>query len=327
MSQKRKSVDEDVLREFTSIRDDLISAYDQGNTSEVIEHLQTLSKKDITVEILSKTKIGKTLNQKIKKSSNVEISKLTNKIVQKWKNMANAGNVEGNSKKEVKRQKSSKNEIQNERAVANNSTAKSSKENLRVERKAETMDEESPLYEENIPPQRFRVREKFKEIFHSEAEGEKEGEEKDAMAIRLAIDVENKICEKASFTTNRQDYIEKARSLIFNLKNNEELRVEVLQGLRETTTLVSMSSFELLPREKRLQIEDSKRKDAESRRLDWNEKNREEIYNQCGIQGTDGLLECVRCKSKQTSYTQKQTRSADEPMTTFANCSNCGKKW
>ncbi|CAM9988249.1 unnamed protein product [Phaeothamnion confervicola] len=51
------------------------------------------------------------------------------------------------------------------------------------------------------------------------------------------------------------------------------------------------------------------------------------INKQCGIKGTEGMFECGRCKSKKTTYFQKQTRSADEPMTTFVTCKNCGKNW
>lgn len=41
-----------------------------------------------------------------------------------------------------------------------------------------------------------------------------------------------------------------------------------------------------------------------------------------------GLLgKCGRCKSKDLDYTQVQTRSADEPMTTFVYCSNCHNRW
>ena len=40
-----------------------------------------------------------------------------------------------------------------------------------------------------------------------------------------------------------------------------------------------------------------------------------------------GLFKCGRCKSKKTTYYQLQTRSADEPMTTFVSCLNCEKNW
>lgn len=41
----------------------------------------------------------------------------------------------------------------------------------------------------------------------------------------------------------------------------------------------------------------------------------------------DGLFRCNRCKSKNTSYYQMQTRCADEPMTTFITCHQCDKRW
>lgn len=36
---------------------------------------------------------------------------------------------------------------------------------------------------------------------------------------------------------------------------------------------------------------------------------------------------CRKCKSKKCSYYQLQTRSADEPMTTFVTCISCGNRW
>ena len=41
----------------------------------------------------------------------------------------------------------------------------------------------------------------------------------------------------------------------------------------------------------------------------------------------EGLFRCSRCKSKKTTHYQLQTRSADEPMTTFVTCLNCDKRW
>jgi len=44
-------------------------------------------------------------------------------------------------------------------------------------------------------------------------------------------------------------------------------------------------------------------------------------------QNQEGFFTCNRCKTKKTTYYQLQTRSADEPMTTFVSCLNCGKNW
>ena len=38
-------------------------------------------------------------------------------------------------------------------------------------------------------------------------------------------------------------------------------------------------------------------------------------------------LKCGKCGMRKVSYTQAQTRSADEPMTTFCECMNCGNRW
>lgn len=40
-----------------------------------------------------------------------------------------------------------------------------------------------------------------------------------------------------------------------------------------------------------------------------------------------GLFKCKKCKSYKTTYYQLQTRSADEPMTTFVTCINCEFRW
>ncbi len=41
----------------------------------------------------------------------------------------------------------------------------------------------------------------------------------------------------------------------------------------------------------------------------------------------DGMFTCGKCKSRKTKYYQLQTRSADEPMTTFVTCVKCGNRW
>lgn len=40
-----------------------------------------------------------------------------------------------------------------------------------------------------------------------------------------------------------------------------------------------------------------------------------------------GFFTCAKCKSIKTTYYQLQTRSADEPMTVYVSCLNCGKRW
>jgi len=41
----------------------------------------------------------------------------------------------------------------------------------------------------------------------------------------------------------------------------------------------------------------------------------------------DSMLQCGKCKQHKVDYYQKQTRGADEPMTVFCHCLNCGARW
>lgn len=58
-------------------------------------------------------------------------------------------------------------------------------------------------------------------------------------------------------------------------------------------------------------------------------------YIQKPFEVEEGVIECTsyrkdtqtRCGSKRVFSFSKQTRSADEPATTFANCVECGAKW
>ncbi len=54
------------------------------------------------------------------------------------------------------------------------------------------------------------------------------------------------------------------------------------------------------------------------------EEENEFILNPIEIE--EGVLEC-KCGSKRTISFQRQTRSADEGSTTFAQCVECGAKW
>ena len=56
-------------------------------------------------------------------------------------------------------------------------------------------------------------------------------------------------------------------------------------------------------------------------------KNRDKNRYELKIEASTDLFTCRACKSNKCTYTQQQTRSADEPMTTFVTCLECGKRW
>ena len=53
----------------------------------------------------------------------------------------------------------------------------------------------------------------------------------------------------------------------------------------------------------------------------------EELFSQGRKERSAGFMKCAKCKSTEVDVEQKQTRSADEPMTLFALCTNCGTRW
>lgn len=57
----------------------------------------------------------------------------------------------------------------------------------------------------------------------------------------------------------------------------------------------------------------------------------QEVYPTIKTQDDDtmapSILVCGKCKQRKVDYYQKQTRGADEPMTCFCQCLNCGCRW
>ena len=127
--------------------------------------------------------------------------------------------------------------------------------------------------------------------------------------------------EAAAFSTlgpeNNPPYKAKVRSLFQNLKNkqNPTLRTRVLSGKITPDHFVTMTHEDLKSVEQ-------KKQDQEFNEI--NMKNSQVAKPERSISTS---FECGRCKQKKVAYNQAQTRSADEPMTTFCECQNCGKRW
>lgn len=135
-------------------------------------------------------------------------------------------------------------------------------------------------------------------------------------AIDIAISIEN-----ALFSTHKgvnTSYKSKFRQLHFNLKDdkNPDLRRRVLEGHLDPDVLLTLAPEEL--------ASDAKREENERIR-------KEKLFHSAPSAATqmvsDGMFQCFKCRQKKVTYYQMQTRSADEPMTTFLTCLNCGNKW
>ena len=113
------------------------------------------------------------------------------------------------------------------------------------------------------------------------------------------------------------EYRAKLRSLFQNLKikDNRELGMSVLNGEISPAKFVVMTDDELK----------SSKLLAEENRL--NKENMKDAQVPMAEKSISDALQCGRCKQKKVSYSQAQTRSADEPMTTFCECTVCGNRW
>ena len=54
---------------------------------------------------------------------------------------------------------------------------------------------------------------------------------------------------------------------------------------------------------------------------------RDKIKYELKPEAMTNLFKCRKCKSRETSYYEVQTRSADEPMTQFITCLDCDNRW
>lgn len=109
-------------------------------------------------------------------------------------------------------------------------------------------------------------------------------------------------------------YSQLARKVIANITytpNANDVKEKILNNVWSAETIASKTHQELYP-----EFYDEIKLKIMAKYINTNSE-----------QEHDGFFTCGKCKSKKTTYTQAQTRSADEPMTTFVTCLNCEHRW
>nr|XP_048681452.1 transcription elongation factor A protein 3 isoform X5 [Caretta caretta] len=132
---------------------------------------------------------------------------------------------------------------------------------------------------------------------------------------KMASEIEDHIFQELKSTDMK--YRNRVRSRISNLKDpkNPNLRRNVLNGAISPSLIARMTAEEMASDELK-----------ELRNAMTLEAIREHQMAKTGGTTTD-LFQCGKCKKKNCTYNQVQTRSADEPMTTFVLCNECGNRW
>lgn len=110
-----------------------------------------------------------------------------------------------------------------------------------------------------------------------------------------------------------QIYKDRLWSIYSNLKKNTVLIENVTNGTIKAHTIAFMTHQEL---------------DVERWRGLIDAKIKRDQYKfESTIEAATDTFTCRKCRKNQCTYYQMQTRSADEPMTTFVQCIPCGNRW
>lgn len=109
-----------------------------------------------------------------------------------------------------------------------------------------------------------------------------------------------------------QIYSDKLRTTYFNIKNTPHLKEMIADNTIKPHEIAFLTHQEMDP-ERWDEMIDIKRK---------RDKSKYESRHNASSEFT-----CFKCKSNNCTYYQLQTRSADEPMTTFVTCMDCANRW
>jgi transcription elongation factor S-II len=130
--------------------------------------------------------------------------------------------------------------------------------------------------------------------------------------------IERKVIRKWDNPIFRKIYINKSRSIYSNINpdsyiKNNTLFNKIKKNKISVNNIAYMSYQELFPEHWKKLMDDKYK--------------REKIMYEDKPEAMTDQFKCGRCKSRKCTYYELQTRSADEGMTTFITCVNCGNRW
>lgn len=292
--------------------------------------LRVLQKLEINLEILTKTRIGMTVNELRKSSKDDEVIALAKSLIKNWKRLLPATNTHGS--KEGGHSHHGKSSSSSSHTTTNKDSHKdstattahtASSSSSKSKKKSEEKPSNSSAKEERKPTQTCfpassgltdAVRLKCREML---GKALKVGEVPEGWPDpeEMAVELEDAIY--AEFRNTDMKYKNRVRSRVANLKDpkNPTLRSNFMCGAITAQQLAKMTPEEM----------------ASDEMKKLREKFVKEAINDAQlatVQGTKtDLLKCGKCKKRNCTYNQLQTRSSDEPMTTFVMCNECGHRW
>jgi len=122
--------------------------------------------------------------------------------------------------------------------------------------------------------------------------------------------IENSVVRKWTNPAFVRIYRAKLKTVLYNLEKFESVRQKAILRPQDIAT---MSHAEMNPAKWQEHIERKQKRDT--------------FLTSQNLVATTNLFTCFRCKKNECTYYQLQTRSADEPMTTFVTCVLCDSHW
>lgn len=277
--------------------------------------LKALQSLNIDLDILTKTRIGMTVNDLRKSSKDEEVISLSKSLIKSWKKfLANPTAKDGSGS--ATKDKSVGKTSSAGSGASSNGGKKSAADS--GPKKEEKQDKSKSYSQASFPASSSTtdsVRLKCRELLANALRADSQDPDGCATPEELAEELEEAIF--AEFRNTDMRYKNRIRSRVANLKDpkNPSLRNNFLSGALQPQRLCKMTPEEM----------------ASDEMKKLREKFVKEAINDAQlatVQGTKTeMLKCGKCKKKNCTYNQLQTRSADEPMTTFVLCNECGNRW
>ncbi|KAB5578695.1 transcription elongation factor S-II [Coniochaeta sp. 2T2.1] len=260
-----------------------------------------------TEEMLRSTKAGIFIG-KLRSNPNKDIGKLANEIVTKWRKLVDA-------EKAAKGLARAKNGSPSTPTPASTTVASPAPPTSAANKPYEGDTEKRHFNVDKVDINRTgnKIRDNCMGLIYNGLAYKRTDSIEEVLA--KAVEVEH--AAHKHFKGDGNDYRSKMRSLFINLKNktNRQLGRRVLNGDISPERFVSMTEKELLSDEQRAKDEALEKENLKKAQAPMAEKS------------ISDALKCGKCGQKRVSYSQAQTRSADEPMTTFCECTVCGNRW
>ncbi|XP_077867010.1 transcription elongation factor A protein 1-like [Saccoglossus kowalevskii] len=282
------------------------NASDLGNAFDLLKSLKELP---MTLEVLQVSRIGMSVNSLRKQSSNEEVISLAKSLIKSWKKLLPAPS---SSKSSNKDNQDSSRDSPTDLSQDGNSI------NSNNDNSSSSQSKSSSKFQ--VPKTNDAVREKCREMLTNALKTplgdiESVGTEELGEPEEIAATIED--CIFTEFTNTEAKYKTRVRSRVANLKDvrNPILRQQVLCGSIPPEKIANMTAEEM----------------ASDRLKELRRELTKEAIREAQMSTTGGtktsLLKCGKCKKRNCTYNQVQTRSADEPMTTFVFCNECGNRW